>query len=219
MVLVMEMAAFIALHLSVQLGGAAAAESCAGQNNTGCTMTRYATPTAADAATCCSLCTAQQKCQAWTFHAPSKGGCYLSDSVDCRAVPGAVGGCKKPPCKTAPPPGPAPAPPAPPEPPKFPNFCKDKKCKNVLYFVADDMRADWGTYGLPVKTPNLDALSKKSVLFEHAYCQLSVNDARWCPRTHHSAPRPLSRRAVPHSPPVCRCYFCGRSVHRRECLS
>jgi len=65
-------------------------------------------------------------------------------------------------------------PPAPPVP--FPLYCKagKGKCKNVLYFVADDMRSDWGTYGLPTVTPNLDALAKKSVLFEHAYCQISV---------------------------------------------
>lgn len=36
------------------------------------------------------------------------------------------------------------------------------------------MRADWGTYGLPVHTPNFDALANKSVLFEHAFCQISV---------------------------------------------
>jgi iduronate 2-sulfatase len=36
------------------------------------------------------------------------------------------------------------------------------------------MRSDWGTYGLPTHTPNLDALAKKSVLFEHSYCQISV---------------------------------------------
>ena len=44
----------------------------------------------------------------------------------------------------------------------------------MLYLVADDMRADWGTYGLPVHTPNFDALANKSVLFEHAFCQISV---------------------------------------------
>ena len=29
---------------------------------------------------------------------------------------------------------------------------------NVLYILADDMRADWNSYGLPVHTPNLDKL-------------------------------------------------------------
>ena len=45
---------------------------------------------------------------------------------------------------------------------------------NVHYLLSDDMRADWGTYGLPVHTPNVDALAKSSLTFEHAYCQLSV---------------------------------------------
>ena len=33
----------------------------------------------------------------------------------------------------------------------FPKYCSSggKKCLNVLYFVADDMRSDWGTYGPP----------------------------------------------------------------------
>ena len=45
---------------------------------------------------------------------------------------------------------------------------------NVLYLISDDMRADWGTYGLPVHTPNIDALAASSLTFEHAYCQISV---------------------------------------------
>ena len=36
------------------------------------------------------------------------------------------------------------------------------------------MRADWGEYGLPVHTPNLDALARRSLLFEHAYCQCAL---------------------------------------------
>ena len=36
------------------------------------------------------------------------------------------------------------------------------------------MRSDWGVFGLPTVTPNLDKLANKSMLFEHTYCQLSV---------------------------------------------
>ena len=36
------------------------------------------------------------------------------------------------------------------------------------------MRADWGAYGLPVHTPHLDELAKDSLLFTHAFCQMSV---------------------------------------------
>lgn len=52
--------------------------------------------------------------------------------------------------------------------------CSGGPCKNVLYVLSDDMRADWGAFGLPVKTPNLDRLAEDSLLFEHAYCQMSV---------------------------------------------
>jgi len=45
---------------------------------------------------------------------------------------------------------------------------------NVLYLLADDMRADLGSYGLPVFTPNIDALAETSLLFDHAYSQISV---------------------------------------------
>jgi len=45
---------------------------------------------------------------------------------------------------------------------------------NVLYLLADDMRADLGSYGLPVFTPNIDALAESSLLFDYAYSQISV---------------------------------------------
>lgn len=149
--------------------------STGGANNTGCTMGHYAAPVVSDAGACCAQCASDAKCEAWTFHGSptTAGACYLDTAADCRSVGGAVGGCKKTPCHTGPPP---PPPPPPPKPVPFPNYCKEKgsSCKNVLYLVSDDMRSDWGTYGLPVVTPNLDALAKKSMLFEHAYCQLSV---------------------------------------------
>ncbi|WP_309706852.1 sulfatase [Armatimonas sp.] len=42
---------------------------------------------------------------------------------------------------------------------------------NVLFLMADDLRPELGSYGAPVKTPNLDALAKSGVRFERAYCQ------------------------------------------------
>lgn len=49
---------------------------------------------------------------------------------------------------------------------------------NVLYLLSDDMRADIGAYfgtnQSIVHTPNLDALVSDSLLFEHAFCQISV---------------------------------------------
>ena len=52
--------------------------------------------------------------------------------------------------------------------------CTNGPCKNVLYFLSDDMRADWGAYGMPTKTPNLDKLASEGLMFTHAYCQMSV---------------------------------------------
>ncbi len=46
---------------------------------------------------------------------------------------------------------------------------------NVLYLLSDDMRASIGSYGIPsLHTPNLDRLASSSLLFQHAYCQISV---------------------------------------------
>eukprot|EP01062_Namystynia_karyoxenos_P005426 TRINITY_DN118_c1_g1_i1.p1 TRINITY_DN118_c1_g1~~TRINITY_DN118_c1_g1_i1.p1 ORF type:complete len:499 (+),score=105.87 TRINITY_DN118_c1_g1_i1:74-1570(+) len=52
--------------------------------------------------------------------------------------------------------------------------CSGGRCRNVLYILSDDMRADLGAYGLPVRTPALDSLAKEGLLFRHAYCQISV---------------------------------------------
>src|SRR6187455_2447996 len=43
---------------------------------------------------------------------------------------------------------------------------------NVLLLMSDDLAATLGCYGHPLaKTPHLDALAKRGVLFERAYCQ------------------------------------------------
>ena len=47
---------------------------------------------------------------------------------------------------------------------------------NVLLIIADDLNCDLGAYGnLDVKTPNIDRLAAKGVLFENAHCQYP-----WC---------------------------------------
>jgi len=42
---------------------------------------------------------------------------------------------------------------------------------NVLLLISDDLRADLGCYGAPVKSPNVDALAQRGVRIDHAYCQ------------------------------------------------
>ncbi|NNE93151.1 MAG: sulfatase [Verrucomicrobiales bacterium] len=44
--------------------------------------------------------------------------------------------------------------------------------KNVLFIICDDLNCDIGSYGHPqVKTPNIDKLAGRGVLFKNAHCQ------------------------------------------------
>eukprot|EP00947_MAST-08B_sp_MAST-8B-sp1_P004356 g4356.t1 len=47
--------------------------------------------------------------------------------------------------------------------------------KNVLFFISDDLRPEIFAFGEKfMKTPNLDKLAAKSMVFEQAYCQQAI---------------------------------------------
>ncbi|MFT5413022.1 MAG: iduronate 2-sulfatase, partial [Verrucomicrobiales bacterium] len=54
-----------------------------------------------------------------------------------------------------------------------PAFVHAAEIKNVLFLISDDLRADTlGCYGDKFcKTPNIDKLATRGMLFERAYCQ------------------------------------------------
>lgn len=46
---------------------------------------------------------------------------------------------------------------------------------NVLFIVVDDLRPEMGCYGAShMKTPHMDALAARGMVFERAYCQVAV---------------------------------------------
>jgi iduronate 2-sulfatase len=59
----------------------------------------------------------------------------------------------------------------------------DAKVKNVLFIVADDLKASvLGCYGMRgCKTPNIDRLAKQGTVFQRAYCQ-----GTWCAPSRQS---------------------------------
>ena len=49
------------------------------------------------------------------------------------------------------------------------------RIKDVLFIALHDIRPALEVYGhTEVKSPNIDALAAKSLLFEKAYCQVAV---------------------------------------------
>ncbi len=137
----------------------------------------------ANASSCCSLCTADATCAAFTYKV--KGG-HASCIFHPAAVPTQPGDCTSaavrgphppsppPPSPPSPPPAPpAPAPPAPPSP--KPSAKPQAEQRNVLHVIVDDLRPQLGAYGRhDMHTPHVDALAAKSMVFDRAYVQVAL---------------------------------------------
>ncbi|MBC2665406.1 sulfatase [Novosphingobium flavum] len=52
---------------------------------------------------------------------------------------------------------------------------QQQRPRNVLLIIADDLAPRLGTYGAPVRTPNIDAFARSGVQFQRAYTQFP-----WC---------------------------------------
>lgn len=55
------------------------------------------------------------------------------------------------------------------------NNSKSPEKPNILFIIVDDLKPMLGVYGdKNIKSPNIDALAKRGVLFSNAYCQQAV---------------------------------------------
>lgn len=64
----------------------------------------------------------------------------------------------------------------------------ESKVKNVVYVVAHDNGKEWGLYGSPFETPNMDRFARGGVAFTEAYCSSPCcSPSRGCAMTGRTA--------------------------------
>ncbi len=57
----------------------------------------------------------------------------------------------------------------------FPHSLVAAKPLNALFIAVDDLRPELGCYGAAyMKSPHIDRLASRGMLFERAYCQVAV---------------------------------------------
>jgi len=57
----------------------------------------------------------------------------------------------------------------------FEKYFSQRIQTNLLFIIFDDLRPELSTYGSQhMLAPNMDRLANRSVIFDHAYCQIAV---------------------------------------------
>lgn len=64
----------------------------------------------------------------------------------------------------------------------------DSFAKNVIYVICHDIGKEWGIYGSPFETPNIDRFAKNGIVFNQAFCSSPCcSPSRGCAMTGKTA--------------------------------